>query len=425
MEKIFKRVQYSDYLGENRPILDTIVKILPDAPPPTPTPSSTVIPSPTPTPTPTPTPIPPGAVFNIGSGFDDFVNSVLIDPVTESIYVFGNFSAYNLQISDKMVKLDTSGDIDPGYVNYFDLSNTQVYDGIIDGDNLIMVGTFNNRTFDGAVVNRIVKVNKNTGSRDVTFDTTVSANQTVIGICQDGSQYIVDGAFTTYGGQPRNRIARINNDGTLDNTITFGTGPNTAIYKTIVNNAGNYVVVGAFITWNGATVNRVIEVDRTTGLDTGLFGSGFSGNVSDVVYNPSTDEYWFLTNDNASYQGNPAGQVHRVDGLGVELGRGNVQLGVVAHTLFYDLPNDQMYLGRISFGNKQFYKFDPYTFVKDATWEANIPTMNFGTSTFGVEAMGTLNNKYYMVGRFTIVGGENINHIFRANADGSSNTTTL
>jgi hypothetical protein len=55
MGKVFLNKQFSNYLGENRAILDTVERYVTDIQP-TPTPSAT--PSPTATPAPTPTPLP-------------------------------------------------------------------------------------------------------------------------------------------------------------------------------------------------------------------------------------------------------------------------------------------------------------------------------------------------------------------------------
>jgi hypothetical protein len=56
MGKVFLRKRFSDYLGENRAILDIVIGFTSDGPPPTPSPTSV---PPTPTPTPSVTPIPP------------------------------------------------------------------------------------------------------------------------------------------------------------------------------------------------------------------------------------------------------------------------------------------------------------------------------------------------------------------------------
>lgn len=58
MSKVFLRKQFSNYLGEQRPILDTVVKFVPNTPTPTPTPTMTPTKSPTPTPSFTPTKTP-------------------------------------------------------------------------------------------------------------------------------------------------------------------------------------------------------------------------------------------------------------------------------------------------------------------------------------------------------------------------------
>jgi len=58
MSKVFLRKQFSNYLGEQRPILDSVVKFVPNTPTPTPTPTMTPTKSPTPTPSYTPTKTP-------------------------------------------------------------------------------------------------------------------------------------------------------------------------------------------------------------------------------------------------------------------------------------------------------------------------------------------------------------------------------
>ena len=56
MSKIFLRKQFSNYLGENRAINDTVVQFIPDGPIPSPTPTPSITPTLTSTPTTTPTP---------------------------------------------------------------------------------------------------------------------------------------------------------------------------------------------------------------------------------------------------------------------------------------------------------------------------------------------------------------------------------
>jgi hypothetical protein len=56
MGRIFKTTKYSNYLGEERPLLDIYVRFIPDTPTPTPSPTVTLTPSPSVTPTFTPSP---------------------------------------------------------------------------------------------------------------------------------------------------------------------------------------------------------------------------------------------------------------------------------------------------------------------------------------------------------------------------------
>ena len=64
---------------------------------------------------------------------------------------------------------------------------------------------------------------------------------------------LVYGGFTTFDGQPRGYIARLNADGRLDNTFNpDGQGASYMIYSVTYNRMTNqYLVTGDFKTFNG------------------------------------------------------------------------------------------------------------------------------------------------------------------------------
>lgn len=428
MGKVFTRKQFSNYLGEQRAILDVDTSYFLDPSPtpsstpsgPSPTPSSTPIP-PSPTPTPSPTPVP---FFNIGSGFDGDVDAIVIDPTTNDIFVSGQFNFYDGNASMKVVKIDTNGTIDPVFTSGFvNLNTSRAYDMAVDGNDIWVVGTFA-QNWNGTFVTRMLKVDTTTGNFSSGWDYSKIPNNSVYTVdVLPGNKVLITGTFTSYDGVTRNRIARINSDGTLDTSITFGTGFNTTAYKMVINNNGNYVCVGAFTTYDGSTANRVIEIDSTTGLDTGLFGSGFNNVVNDVVYDTANDEYYFLTNDNVSYQGGLTRQIHVVDNTGTEINNGNIQTGTVPHVLYFDKTNLSMYMGRSSFGNINYWKFDPTTLAVDTTWSGNIGVSNYGTTAAGQAQIVGDGSHIYLTGRFTSMNSINYNRIYRVNLDGTSNTT--
>jgi uncharacterized delta-60 repeat protein len=112
----------------------------------------------------------------------------------------------------------------------------------------------------GAAVtrNRIARLNP-----DGTLDAfNPNANNTVYSIAvQADGKILVGGMFTNIGGQTRNRIARLNFDGTLD---AFNPNANNTVYSIAVQADGKILAGGFFTTIGGQTRNRIARLDPVT-----------------------------------------------------------------------------------------------------------------------------------------------------------------
>jgi hypothetical protein len=390
---------------------------------PTVTPSITasLTPSVTPTFTPTPSATNP-MLFEVGQGFDLPAQTIKYDSDDNTIFVGGQFSFFNTNITRYIAKMSLDGVLDPTFVSKFvtQSGSNSIFCLALDSTYIWAGGLFT-QTYDGKDVTNLVKINKTTGDIDPSFKTGTTANGFVNSIILDGTKAVITGAFTTYSGVSRNRIARINNDGTLDTTITFGTGFNNPVNKIIMNNAGNYVVVGTFTALNGGTVNRIVEINSTTGVNTGLFGTGFNGAVQDIVYDSSNDIYYCLTNDTITYRGGSGGQIHKINGTGTEVAVANIATGVVPSTLYMDFPNDHLYIGKG--GVTQYVRGFISTLTGDSPFDDNIIGVNNGPAAAGRDTMLVQNNFPYFVGLFTSFYNQNFNHIVRTNANGTNNST--
>src|SRR6266516_8062638 len=67
---------------------------------------------------------------------------------------------------------------------------------------------------------------------------------------QSDERIIVAGAFTEFNGAPKNRIARLNSDGSLDSTFDPGTGADDTINALAIQPDGKIVIGGFFTTIN-------------------------------------------------------------------------------------------------------------------------------------------------------------------------------
>jgi hypothetical protein len=363
-------------------------------------------------------------LFEVGQGFDLAAETILLDPSDDSIFVGGRFTFFNNNISRNIVKIDSTGNIVPTFVNQFSTTAVQIASMALDGSYIWLGGDFS-QAWSSTTVTRLMKVDKTTGDLYPGWVVAGGANSAPVSIGIDPSgKAIIVGNFTNYGGATRTRIARVNIDGSVDTTLTFGTGFPNAPRKVLVNNAGNYVVVGQFTTYNGLTANRIIEIDATTGANTGLFGTGFDNAVADIAYDSVNNIYYVLTEIQIKYQGGTAGQIHEIDGAtGLIIRTAIIVSGGVQLTLTMDFSNDHLYIGKSNLTAGSFIRGFISTLTADTTFNTNLFGLNAGPTSAGRKDVVIYGQKPYFVGNFTSVYNQNYNHIVRTNSNGTNNSS--
>jgi uncharacterized delta-60 repeat protein len=139
---------------------------------------------------------------------------------------------------------------------------------------LVLVGVFSR--YGGVSRNGIVRVSAN-GVLDETFTPGTGANGAVFDlVIQTDGKIVIVGAFTQYNGVARNRVARLNADGTLDTNFAVGTGPNATVESVALQADGKVVIGGQFGTVSGSTRSGVARLLATGAVDT-AFNSGGTG----------------------------------------------------------------------------------------------------------------------------------------------------
>ncbi|MBM3871193.1 MAG: hypothetical protein FJ392_09550, partial [Verrucomicrobia bacterium] len=114
---------------------------------------------------------------------------------------------------------------------------------------ILVGGSFT--TFNGSTVNRLVRLTAS-GTIDPTFNTGTGANGTVASIAiQPDGKLVLGGLFSTINGVARARMARLNQDGSLD--ATFFPVMNDTVLSVIVQPDGRILAGGAFTSINGDT----------------------------------------------------------------------------------------------------------------------------------------------------------------------------
>ena len=158
----------------------------------------------------------------------------------------------------------------------------------IQSDGKILVGG-GFTSLDGNTRNRLVRLNSD-GTEDTAFYTNLGSgfNGAVENIkIQSDGNILVAGHFTSLNGTARNRLVRLNSSGTIDSSFytNLGTGFNNVIYTTEIQSDGKILVGGIFTALGGATRNRLVRLNSTGTEDTAFYtnlGTGFNGAVYTV-----------------------------------------------------------------------------------------------------------------------------------------------
>lgn len=213
--------------------------------------------------------------FHTGTGLDGAVMSIIIQN-DGKIIIGGFFSTYNGNQKNNIVRLNTDGSIDAS-LNPGTGPNNLIWTMAIQNDGKIMIGGFFT-SYNGFARNHIARLNIN-GSIDSTFDSEVGANDNIYSLTiQDDEKIIIGGDFTSYQGITRNYIARLNIDGSLDQTFNPGTGANNCIYAVSIQKDKKIVIGGFFTSYNGVPRNYISRLNIDGSLDS-TFNQGAGPNT--------------------------------------------------------------------------------------------------------------------------------------------------
>lgn len=156
-------------------------------------------------------------------------------------------------------------------------------------EKLVVFGSFS--TFDGQPANRIVRLNPD-GNLDPSFTPGSGADNTISSCTYNATtkKYVITGIFSQYNGKPAFGMAVLNDNGTLDETFASRSfeGGFPGFAKQLNN--GLIVASGNFIKYNNITRNGFMVLTSTGTLAKGYNSTGpFNGGLSDVIETKSAD----------------------------------------------------------------------------------------------------------------------------------------
>lgn len=254
------------------------------------------------------------ASFYTGTGLNLSANYVFVGE-NDNIYVGGTFTTVDSFAKQRLVRLLPTGKVDHSFMPETKVNSVVLTVGTQSTGKAIIAGQFTR--YNGEMANRIARLNLD-GSIDHTFASGIGANnniRTILVLPDD--KILIGGDFTAYNGTARNRIARLNADGTIDSTFAPGSAAAASVYKIENAPGGGYYIGGAFTTYAGVSRPRIARINANGTLDASFApGTGFnSGYVADIVVQP--DGKIVTSGTFVNFAGTAVGRVVRINASGV------------------------------------------------------------------------------------------------------------
>jgi len=383
-----------------------------------------------------------GAIPNIG---DKVYNSQNITDVIQSGNIKYGSNDY-LTISGGVVTAKDVCSLTAATGFYSNLGTGfggSLYNVTVQPDGKILVGG-QFTTLNGNTRNRLVRLNSD-GTEDTSFYTNLGGgfNNIVQSIeIQSDGKILVGGFFDNFNGNTRNRVVRLNSNGTEDTSFytNLGTGFSSNVHNITIQTDGKILVGGSFRSFNGNTRNSLVRLNSNGTEDTSFcnnLGTAFDGNTGQPGYSGITVYSIYVQPDGkilvggafSAYNGNIRNSLIRLNSNGTEDNSFYSKLGFG----FNDLVNS-VYVqpdGKILVGGDFFYYFNGNirqglvrlnsNGTDDTSFCSNLGTGFNNDEVFSVYVQP--DGKILVGGSFTALNGSTRNKLVRLNSNGTEDTS--
>jgi uncharacterized delta-60 repeat protein len=207
-----------------------------------------------------------GGVSDTANGNGGTVNAVAEQPDGKAILA-GSFISFDSKTYNRIVRVLTNGYYDPTFlVSPNSGANESIAALALQPDGKVLIGG-NFTAFNGVNRYRIARLNSN-GTLDMTFAPGLGADGRVCSIAlQTNGQVIIGGDFNSVNGTAIARVARLNADGSLDASFNPGVGPNGTVYGVVSQDNGQIYIGGGFDSVGGTLRGGVARLNTDGTLD--------------------------------------------------------------------------------------------------------------------------------------------------------------
>ena len=248
--------------------------------------------------------------FTAKAGVNKDIRAAVVQP-DGKILIAGHFDAVAGRKQNGIARFNSDGSRD-GTFRPGAATTAFIWSLALQPDGKILaVGDFT--TFNPKPCCRVVRLEVD-GAVDMEFHTGSGADAQVFAVAlrADGKM-LVGGNFTRINQVERNRIARLNPDGSVDRTFNPGAGPNTGVRCLALQPDGKILIGRVFTSVDGAARNRIARLKDDGSLDSGFDpGEGASEVVRWVV--PQADGKVVIVGGFSQFAGSQCVRLARLHG---------------------------------------------------------------------------------------------------------------
>lgn len=203
--------------------------------------------------------------FLLRNGLNNqLIHAIAIQP-DGKILIGGSFGINNAYNSNRITRLNPDGTTDPTFLVTSGFNSTVTDIKLLSNGQIMVCGIFT--VYNGVTTNGIVRLNSD-GTKDITFNSGNGPSAIIEDMeIQSDGKIIIGGAFNSYNGAPKNQIARINSNGSLDASFTASAGGSSSVDEIAIDQTGRVIIGGSFVSFNSATAYKILRLNSNGTTD--------------------------------------------------------------------------------------------------------------------------------------------------------------
>ncbi|MEI2707932.1 MAG: T9SS type A sorting domain-containing protein [Chitinophagaceae bacterium] len=242
--------------------------------------------------------------FNEPTGAKARVKTFTVQPDSK-IMIGGQFLAFNKVNRNRIARITFDGELDTTYAP-FSGANGDVNSILVQSNGKILAaGAFTK--FNDTITGKLIRTDA-LGNIDTAFLNKIGlgANNTInVMAFQADGKIIIGGDFGYFNGITANYLARLNTDGSFDNTFDIGSGGFGSVRDVVVQLDGKILVGGNFQFFGSSSSRGIVRLNSDGSIDASfLSGTGFRGlPVNDIELAPNGSIFVSVSNSTSGPDG--------------------------------------------------------------------------------------------------------------------------